>query len=284
MNDPKRHLAIIGGLGLGLLLAPATLALGQTKTHTHGKSSAHTGTAHVHSLVAPKTTGGTVGSSATSNPGVTTHASGTAGTTTHTPTPGVTVTTTAGTHAHITTGGITSGTSVDTHTPTAGSAGHAGTGSAVMALHKAHMLLSRANHDYDGHRARAAEHVSLAIHELSGHHHAGQHPGAGPTAGGVGNQTTAGTGTSTAVTHHTAAAAHHTATGTTTAGGFGRHTSAVGAVGGTAHHEPQAESDAQLHQALKVLNLVHGKMPGHPNAAEHVGVAIHEIHRALEVR
>src|SRR5579883_758797 len=38
-------------------------------------------------------------------------------------------------------------------------------------LHAAHKLLIQADHDYDGHRARAAGDVSRAIHELSGRHH-----------------------------------------------------------------------------------------------------------------
>jgi hypothetical protein len=45
----------------------------------------------------------------------------------------------------------------------------------VTVLHQAHALLQSANHDYDGHRAKAAEQVMHAIHALGHHHHHGQH-------------------------------------------------------------------------------------------------------------
>ncbi len=47
---------------------------------------------------------------------------------------------------------------------------------AVLAqLHSAYNLLIRADHDYNGNRAKAAHEVSGAIHALTGHHH--HHPG-----------------------------------------------------------------------------------------------------------
>jgi hypothetical protein len=43
---------------------------------------------------------------------------------------------------------------------------------AVLAtLHQVHTLLETADHDYDGHRAKASEEVKHAIHELGGSHH-----------------------------------------------------------------------------------------------------------------
>jgi len=49
---------------------------------------------------------------------------------------------------------------------------------ALQDLKKAHQLLNEANHDYHGHRARAAEEVHHALREL-GHNHK---PAAGPKA------------------------------------------------------------------------------------------------------
>jgi hypothetical protein len=40
----------------------------------------------------------------------------------------------------------------------------------VAQLHAAHELLSTADHDYDGHRAKAAEEIHLAIKEIVGKH------------------------------------------------------------------------------------------------------------------
>ena len=54
---------------------------------------------------------------------------------------------------------------------------------AIKELHKAHHLLAEADHDYGGHRAKAAEEVHKALKELG---HAKPHvPGAGkPKSGG----------------------------------------------------------------------------------------------------
>src|SRR5205814_4729457 len=100
------------------------------------------------------------------------------------------------------------------HTGTPASA--ANTHAVLANLHQAHGLLVAANHDYDGHRAKAAEAVKQAIHELGGQHHQ-----------------------SHSVTY---GAAHHIALG-------------IGAgIGGNAKvHEPQAISDAQLRQAGQML-------------------------------
>jgi hypothetical protein len=42
----------------------------------------------------------------------------------------------------------------------------------IKELHAAHKLLVEADHDYDGHRAAAAEAVHKAIKEIEGKHHA----------------------------------------------------------------------------------------------------------------
>ena len=49
----------------------------------------------------------------------------------------------------------------------------ANTNAVLATLHHAHSLLAAANHDYDGHRAKAAESISHAMHELGWHHHQG---------------------------------------------------------------------------------------------------------------
>jgi hypothetical protein len=41
----------------------------------------------------------------------------------------------------------------------------------INELHSTRTLLQNADHDYDGHRAKAVHHVGAAIHALGGHHH-----------------------------------------------------------------------------------------------------------------
>ncbi len=114
----------------------------------------------------------------------------------------------------------------------------------VAALHQAHTLLATANHDYDGHRAKAAEEVSHAIHALGGQHHG----------------------------HHalsTIHAAHNIA------GGIAN----VGKV-----HEPQAQSDAQLKQAGQIIASVHSQVPSTHKASGHIQHALNELNTALKIR
>ena len=62
----------------------------------------------------------------------------------------------------------------------------------ISTLRQAHALLTIANHDYAGHRAKAAESISQAIRELGGGHHhahsttigAAHHVAAGVAGGG----------------------------------------------------------------------------------------------------
>jgi hypothetical protein len=48
-------------------------------------------------------------------------------------------------------------------------AAHAGVGKIIKELHLTHKLLEEADHDYDGHRAKAAHEVHEAIHALMAH-------------------------------------------------------------------------------------------------------------------
>ena len=59
----------------------------------------------------------------------------------------------------------------------------------VQQLHQAVRLLSEANHDYDGYRAKAVHNVHKAIHSLEpSHHHPGTLPAAVGTTKGAGNK------------------------------------------------------------------------------------------------
>jgi hypothetical protein len=148
------------------------------------------------------------------------------------------------------------------------------------ALHWAHKLLSEADHDYDGHRARAAHEVHLALEELGAHHSHATVASSGTTA----TQTTAATrhvtASATPATHVTPAAATTTTTptgSTTTAAHVG-----AGALGG---HESQAKSDAQLRRAREILRMASAEISAHhPRAHVHVREAIAEIDRALSIK
>ena len=117
----------------------------------------------------------------------------------------------------------------------------------IETLKKAHGLLVHADHDYDGHRAKAAEEVHKALEDL------GDHPAKKatrvlvPTAGGV-----------VAVTPVHPAQPKMT--------------------------EPQAASDAQVHEAKELLEAALKDLSSskHPNAHKNVKEAIHQITLALE--
>jgi hypothetical protein len=117
----------------------------------------------------------------------------------------------------------------------------------IQTLRSAHKLLVTADHDYDGHRAKAAEEVHKALKEL-GYHHKKAQPGS-PTANGA------------AVPPKAA------------------HT------GEPKMHQPQATSDAQLQQAQQLLQGVLTQLTGkHPKANVNVKTAIAEINTALAVK
>jgi hypothetical protein len=122
----------------------------------------------------------------------------------------------------------------------------------IKELRQAHELLAHADHDYDGHRAKAAEEVHKALVDLGYHHHK---KAASPTT--VVNGTVAPSSGKAAV-----------------------HTSQP------KMHEPQRASDAQLRQALQILQgslttLHSGK---HPKAAANVNAAIAQINTALSLK
>jgi hypothetical protein len=61
----------------------------------------------------------------------------------------------------------------------------------TAALRQVHTLLATADHDYNGHRAKAAQHVAQALRELGGHH-AGTNHKAGTGPGRAAGQNAAG--------------------------------------------------------------------------------------------
>jgi hypothetical protein len=132
--------------------------------------------------------------------------------------------------------------------PAAGTAKHA----VMESLRQAHRLLVEADHDYDGHRAKAAEAVHRAIRELEGKHH-GKKVQSGSVAGA--------------------------------AAGAGAVISKPAKVKQPAVHEAQANSDAQLHQAQAILQQVQTELNSHhPKAAAHTTEAITEITTALSIK
>jgi hypothetical protein len=126
-----------------------------------------------------------------------------------------------------------------------GAGKHAGNAMVVAELHQAHRLLAHADHDYQGHRAKAAHLVSEAIHELHPHHKNGN---GAKTGGGKGK-------------------------------GLGQ-----GKGNGQKQKEPQAVSDAQLKQAIGILTTAQGQLGNHPKAAAHVQQAIAELNTALKIK
>jgi hypothetical protein len=136
---------------------------------------------------------------------------------------------------------------IATPPPAGGTAKHAGhkDGAELESLRQAHRLLVEADHDYDGHRARAAEEVHKAIKELEGKHHAKK----------------AQAGVAPVVASKPAAPKE------------------------PAVHEAQANSDAQLRQAQTILQGVHGSLISrHHKAAPNVATAIAEINTALKIK
>ena len=118
---------------------------------------------------------------------------------------------------------------------------------ALENLHKAHKLLVTADHDYDGHRARAAEEVHKAIRELEGNHHHKKVSGTAPVTAPV--------------IAKPAKPKQH------------------------AMHEPQASSDAQLQEALQLLAASTTEINSkHPKAAANVAEAIQELNTALKIK
>jgi hypothetical protein len=116
-------------------------------------------------------------------------------------------------------------------------------------LHEAIHLLDHANHDYNGHRAKADHEVHKAIHILHPHHH------------------------KTTTTAKTAAVPKPAAAKT------GQHKHV---------HEPQQASDTQLRQAEKLVHAALLELHKHHGekaheASKHLHHAIHEIQQAIHL-
>jgi hypothetical protein len=117
----------------------------------------------------------------------------------------------------------------------------------IETLKKAHSLLVNADHDYDGHRAKAAEEVRKALEDL-GDRPKKARATVAPTIGGV-----------------VAAVPVRAAQ--------------------PKMHEPQAASDAQLREAEALLEGALAHLNGkHPNAHKNVRAAIAEIKVALAIK
>jgi hypothetical protein len=220
-------------------------------------------------------------------------------------------------HAHTATG-KTTGTHMTGPHAGQNSTGQNATGhhtthnGAIQALHQAHTLLANANHDYDGHRAKAAHLVTQAIHELSGTHHHTNTTGVthrGTTAQGAAG-VNLGAGKNGGVNNGAANLGGVNLGGAKNAGGKfggvnlgaaqnggaklggGNNVAAVnngggnnGAAGkGNGMREPQAQSDAQLRQAMQLLNGVHGQLGNNHKASTHIQSAITELNTALRIR
>jgi hypothetical protein len=125
----------------------------------------------------------------------------------------------------------------------------------IAELQQINGLLTRAKHDYEGHRAAAVNQVHKAIHALQ--HHI--------KAGAAGQPAKASNPTTTGIPAQPANV-------------------------GNANKEPQAESDTQLKEALTGLKTVHSQLTSLPQglkhklAEEHIRKAIHELHTALKIK
>lgn len=151
-----------------------------------------------------------------------------------------------------------------------GAAAHAGKMMALETLHRAHRLLVEADHDYDGHRAKAAESVHKAIEEIEAHHRA--------KLGLTGTAPASSAPVSTAPAKSPVKA-------TAAAPGSASVVKGAGAGKGLHDHEAQGVSDAQLRQAQQLLQGSLSEISvRHPHAVAHVEHAIAEINMALKIR
>ena len=150
------------------------------------------------------------------------------------------------------------GKALPNHQKTAQHKGAGQQAAAVVAqLHAAHTLLLKADHDYQGHRAKAAHEVTEAIHAITGSKHvgAGGQNKAAVNAGGQ-NKAAANAGAQN---------------------GAGQNK-------GGANKMPQAQSDAHLKQAAQILNTTLAQMPQGHQATAKVQAAITHIGTALKVK
>jgi hypothetical protein len=125
---------------------------------------------------------------------------------------------------------------------------------ALATLKSAHKLLEEANHDYQGHRAKAVHAIHQAIREIE--HHSGKG----------------------AVKHTQSAPAKAAVKATVRAA-----KATTGKVPPV--HEAQAASDTQLRAAQQLLLKVQAELSSgtHPKASVHVQTAILELQTALKI-
>jgi hypothetical protein len=129
----------------------------------------------------------------------------------------------------------------------------------IHELHEAHTLLEHADHDYDGHRAKAAEEVHKAITELEHKH--GKHAS---LAQGAKGKPGAGKGLAAAIQ---------------------KFKGKGGKFAKGKEKEPQGASDAQLRRAHEILAKTEPELKKHAEAAAmNVGKAMGEIKIALKIK
>lgn len=207
-----------------------------------------------HATAAPQVKGAAHPAILKTSPGVTTHHPGTA--TTHHAGNNMAGNNTGIHHMTSNTAGISNTGFRNTLGNNNGNANNNAYSQTVTALHQAHTLLANADHDYNGHRAKAAEHISHAIRELGGQHHAN-----GGTNGGT------------------------RIFGATIGGNKGHGNGAkAGGANGNRMREPQAQSDAQLQKALGLIEGVSGHVSNTHKASQHIQSAVAELSTALQVR
>jgi hypothetical protein len=128
----------------------------------------------------------------------------------------------------------------------------------VAELHGTMRLLHQADHDYNGHRARAIQHLTHAVHTI--------HPN---TNMGQMNGTNRGQGNGVA--------------------GLGNGGNRTGGANGQ-NKMPQAQSDQHLQQALQRLTVIQNQISNvgsnqrHAQALNHIQQATQELRTALNVR
>jgi hypothetical protein len=107
----------------------------------------------------------------------------------------------------------------------------------AIELRGTRLILQRADHDYDGHRARAVAAIDVALRSM------GQN--VGNNGAGYGNGMGNGNGA-----------------------GAGRLASGANRANGNVMREPQAKSDAQLRMALQRLSTIHSQMGSMSNGQQ----------------
>ena len=165
----------------------------------------------------------------------------------------------------------------------------------VARLRSVHASLARINHDYQGHRVRAMQAISMAIRQLS--HRSMNYGGMGASSGmnncqamgirqmgaasGMNNSRTMGMRQMGVVP------------GTNNLQGIGMRQGGGGANAGAGRRQPmsQAQSDARMSQSLRTLQGINMQLAsqgnytaGHGRASGHIQRAIHELHVALSIR